>query len=67
MVQRYIVEGEERCTQLTDLLEQMEAHDPPQETAEVEQLLAVLDRGLSLMREHLRQEVALQKEGGSVA
>ncbi|MFC7478474.1 hypothetical protein ACFQS7_29410 [Dankookia sp. GCM10030260] len=67
MVQRYIAEGEERCTQLTHLLEQMEAHDPPQAMEEVERLLAVMDRGLSLMREHLQQEVALQKKGGPAA
>ncbi len=58
MVRRYIAEGEERCTRLTQILEQMEAYDPPQETAEIERLLAVPDRGLSFMREHLRQEVA---------
>jgi hypothetical protein len=62
-VRRYIAEGEERCTQLTHQLEQMEAHDPPQATAEVERLLAVLDRALSLLREHLQQELALQKSG----
>ena len=67
MARRYIAEGEERCTQLTHRLEQMEAHDPPQATEEVERLLAVLDRGLSLMREHLRQEVLLQKKGGAAA
>ena len=67
MVRRYIAEGEERCIQLTHLLEQMEAHDPPQETAEVERLLAVMDRGLSLMREHLQREVALQKKSGPAA
>jgi nitrogen-specific signal transduction histidine kinase len=63
MVRRYIAEGEERCTQLTHRLEQMEAHDPPQATSEVERLLAVLDRGVSFMREHLQQELALQKSG----
>jgi hypothetical protein len=67
MVRRYIAEGEERCTQLTHRLEQMEAHDSHQATAEVERLLALLDRGLSLMREHLQQELALQKSGRAAA
>jgi nitrogen-specific signal transduction histidine kinase len=67
MVRRYIAEGEERCTQLTHRLEQMEAHDPPQATEEVERLLAVLDRALSLLREHLQQELALQKSGRAAA
>jgi len=63
MVRRYIAEGEERCTQLTHLLEQTEAHDPLQAREAIERLLAVLDRSLSLMRAHLQQEVALQKSG----
>jgi hypothetical protein len=63
MVRRYIAEGEEWCAQLTQRLEQMEAHDPTQATEEVERLLAVLDRALSLLREHLQQELALQKSG----
>jgi hypothetical protein len=67
MVRRYIAEGEERCTQLTHRLEQMEAHDPPQATEEVERLLAVLDRALSHLREHLQQELALQKSGRAAA
>ena len=67
IVRRYIAEGEERCTQLTHLLEQMEAHDPPQSTEQVERLLAVMDRGLALMREHLQQEAALQKKSGPAA
>jgi hypothetical protein len=32
MARRYVAEGEKRCTQLTDLLETMEAQNPPQAT-----------------------------------
>jgi transcription elongation GreA/GreB family factor len=64
MARRYIAEGEERCAELTRLLEQAETHDPPHAIEEFERLLAVLDRALSLLREHLKQELAVEKKGG---
>ena len=61
MARRYVAEGEERCTRLTHLLETMEAQNPPQATEPVQRLLAVLDRTLIIMREHVRQEEELRR------
>jgi hypothetical protein len=62
MARRYVAEGEERCTQLIALLEAMEAQNPPQATEPVQRLLAVLDRTLAIMREHVRQEEELRRQ-----
>jgi hypothetical protein len=65
MARRYVAEGEERCTRLTDLLETMEAQNPPQTTEPVQRLLAVLDRTLVIMREHVRHEEELRRQSAA--
>ena len=65
MARRYVAEAEERCTRLTDLLETMEAQNPPQAIEPVQRLLAVLDRTLVIMREHVRQEEELRRQSAA--
>ena len=65
MARLYVAEGEERCTRLTDLLEKMEAQNSPQAIEPVQRLLAVLDRTLVIMREHVRQEEELRRQSAA--
>ncbi len=65
MARRFIAEGEERCSQLTKFLEEKEAHSPPRTLEAAERLLAMLDSTLATMREHLKQEEELLRQGGA--
>jgi hypothetical protein len=59
LVRSYVAEGEARCALLADMLEAMGDQSSPQAAQAADRLLAVLDRSLMILREHLKQEQAL--------
>lgn len=62
---RYVAQGEANCTELTKMLEGMEAQNPSPATQAVERLLTVMDRAVAMMREHVQQEEELLKKGSA--